>query len=99
MAPKGKRSLVFGLDGVPRYEQERVSRTALGRSSSSAEGHVNEANTGLSHSFRPASQHSQAIVWTHPGGKEEVISPEEAQRRNEGLHRGAIVDGEGSRSR
>lgn len=103
MAPKGKR-LMFGFDGVPRYEAKRVSRTALGRRSSefagvAVEGRVNEANTGLSHSFRPASRGSRSIVWTHPGGKEEVISPEEAKRRIEGLSRGTVVDVEGSRSR
>lgn len=100
MAPKG-RKLVFGHDGVPKYEAERVSRTASGRGSSGVpvEGHVNEANTGLSHSFRPAHQGSEAIVHTGPDGKEEVISPEEAKRRIEGLRRGTIVDVEGSRSR
>lgn len=98
MAPKGKR-LTFGFDGVPRYEKEQISRTASAKRSSPVEGHVNEANTGLSHSFRPAFQGSQSIVWTHPGGKEEVISPEEAKRRIEGLRRGTVVDVEGSRSR
>lgn len=94
------KKLVIGLDGVPRYEQERFSRTALRRSGSgSVEGHVNEANTGLSHSFRPAHRGSEAIVHTGPDGKDEVISLEEAKRRIEGLRRGTIVNVEGSRSR